>query len=499
MSRLWGAVGARTQHVPQRPTGLPACGRPVHVRLQVRRCFCDTVTCGRRTLVEQIAGTTERCRRATVRRELVLAALGVAVGGAAGARLAGRMGTAVTGDTLLRRLMRERFLVERAPRLLGVDDWAWRRGRRDGSVLVDLEARRPGDLLPDRTAATLAQWLEDHPGAEVSVRDRSTEYARGAARGAPAAIQVLDRWHVLRTVREVAARLRDRQRQQRRHLVVDEDAADVPRRRSAAEEDRRHAVRQHMAERHAEIHRLAKAGERIAGTARRVRLTRPPVRRSLATATPPARSYARQPSVLDQHEASLRQRWAAGGHTALQRWRDLCERGERGRSRPVSRWAAAQRTAPAPTTPRCHRGADGEVAPARARRHPSVPRLAWLLVRDPATREDAERHLLQQRQAACPPAAPAYPLLQEIGRIITEQVPDRLDAWRETASACGVAEMVTFAAGLPRERMELLAALPLPWSTGPVAGQMTRLTLGKRQGYGRTGRDLLKRRFLRAA
>jgi transposase len=161
---------------------LPACGRPVHVRLQVRRFFCDTVTCGRRTFVEQIAGTTERCRCATGRRELVLAARGVAVGGEAGARLAGRRGTAVTGDTLVRLLMREPVMVERAPRVLGGDEWAWRRGRRYGSVRVALEARRPVDLLPDRTAATLAQWLEDHPGAEVIVRDRSTEYARGGAR-----------------------------------------------------------------------------------------------------------------------------------------------------------------------------------------------------------------------------------------------------------------------------------------------------------------------------
>jgi transposase len=373
---------------------LPACGRPVHGRLQVRRFFCDTVTCGRRTFVEQIAGTTERCRRATGRRELVLAARGVAVGGEAGARLAGRIGTAVTGDTLVRLLMREPVMVERAPRVLGGDAWAWRRGRRYGSVRVALEARRPVDLLPDRTAATLAQWLEDQsgvvcrdggrsgtaatlaqwladqPGAEVIGRDRSTEYARGAALGAPAAIQGLDRGHVLRNVREVAERRLDRQRQQLRPLVVDEDAADVPRRRSAAEADRRHAVRPHMAERHAEIQRLAKAGERSAGTARRLRLTRTTVRRYLATSTPPERSSARQPSVLDQHEAYLRQRWAPGCHKALQLWRELCERGYRGTARPVARWAAAQRTAPAPTTPRCHRGADAEVAPART--SPSV-------------------------------------------------------------------------------------------------------------------------------
>ena len=478
---------------------LPACGRPVRVCLQVRRFFCDAATCTRRTFAEQIPGTTERFRRATVRLEAVLAALCAAVGGEAGARLAARLGTRAAGDTLLRLLLRDTLGVGRAPKVLGVDDWAWRRGRRYGSVLVDLEAGRPVDLLPDRTAAALAHWLQEHPGAEVIVRDRSTEYARGAALGAPTAMQVLDRWHVLRNVREVAERLLDRQRQQLRGLVVDEGTVDVRRRRSAAEEDRRCAVRQRMAERHAAVHRLAREGESIASTARRLRLTRTTVRRYLAAATPPERNYARQASVLDPHLAYLRQRWEEGSHNGLQLWRELRERGFTGTSRAVSRWAAAQRTTPAPTTPRRHRSATTERTASRAGRQPSVPRLAWLLVRDPGALDDAEQHLLAQLQAVSVPAATAYPLLQAIGRIIKDKVPDDLDGWLQHAAECDVPEIVTFAAGLQRERTELLAALRLPWSTGPVEGQITRLKLVKRQGYGRTGLEMLKRRFLRAA
>lgn len=125
--------------------------------------------------------------------------------------------------------------------------------------------------------------------------------------------------------------------------------------------------------------------------------------------------------------------------------------------------------------------------------------MAWLLVRDPAAREDGERQVLGQLQAACAPVAAAYPLLQAISRIIKEKTPDQLDGWLQSAANCGVSDLVTFAAGLQRERTELLAALRLRWSTRPVEGQITRLNLVKRQAYGRAGLALRKRRFLRAA
>jgi transposase len=480
---------------------LSACGRPVMVRLTVRRFVCHALGCARRTFVEQVDGSTAPHRRATVRLEAVLSAICAALGGEAGSRLAGRIGMAIGGDALLRLLRRGRT-APRTPRVLGVDDWAWRRGRRYGSVLVDLEAGRPIDLLADRSAGALAAWLEQHPGVEVIVRDRSSEYARGATIGAPDALQVVDRWHVLRNVREVAERLLDRHRLDLRRVELGAPGGG-PRRRSTAEEARRTTVRRRTTDFHAEVQRLAAEGATISGIARQLGVTRTMVRRYLFADAPPEREYARRRSGLDPYEPYLRRRWAAGCQNALLLWREVREQGYAGTSRQVSRWAEERRerdpSAPRMGRPRLTAEPLGAEPERRSARRPSVPQLAWLLVRDPGGLDDDDLALLGRLQAACPPAAAAYPLLQEITRIIKEHAGDRLDAWLSAAVASGQPDLVSFADGLRRERPELLAALSLPWSTGPVEGHITRLKLIKRQGYGRAGLDTLKRRFLRAA
>jgi len=317
-------------------------------------------------------------------------------------------------------------------------------------------------------------------------------------------VQVLDRWHVLRNVREGAARLLDRHNRELRGLAVDAPGTGAaPRRRSAAEEARRTEGRHRTAERHAEIQRLAAAGGTILGIARRLGVTRTMVRRYRFADAPPQRDYARRPRRLDPYEPHLRRRWAEGCRNALLLWREVRAQGYPGTSRQVSRWAQERRERD-PAAPRRGRprtlpapGLD-ETAP-RPPRRPSVPRLAWLLVRDPGGLADDDLALLGRLQAACPPVAAAYPLLQELVQIVTRRLPDRLDGWLAAAAGSGVPDLVTFAAGLRRERAELLAALTLPWSNGPVEGHITRLKLLKRQGYGRSGLDTLKQRFLRAA
>ena len=374
---------------------LPACGRPVRVRLALRRFFCRVADCPRRTFAEQVAGATARCRRAMVRLEAVLTAFGVALGGEAGARLAGHIGVATNGDALLRLLGRGSAESAATPRVLGVDDWAWRRGDRYGTVLVDPEARRPVDLLPDRTAAPLERWLQAHPGVEVIVRDRATEYARGASLGAPAATQVLDRWHLLRNAREVAERLLERRAPDLRGLAEAGGAA-VPVRRSTAAEVRHAAVRAHQVALHAAVRRLAEEGESILGTAKRLGISRITVREYRAAVPPSAPGPASQatstpPSLISSGAGTkaATTRCSSGARSATKAIRGGVGRSPAGRpagasatpgrpspaarAPPPRRRRMSARRRPAPGGPRCPGSPGCWCATRRASATPTAP------------------------------------------------------------------------------------------------------------------------------
>jgi hypothetical protein len=188
------------------PTDLPSLGQPVQLVLCVRRFYCRNGTCPRRTFVEPLPDllAPRACR--TRRLALTQGKIGVACGGEAGARLPTDLSMPIRGDTVLRLIRALPLSAIGAPEVLGVDDWARRKGQTYGTLVVDLKERRVIDLLPDRTAATLANWLKERPTVQIITRDRSAEYARGAAMGAPQAVQVADRWHLLYNLRQMLAR-----------------------------------------------------------------------------------------------------------------------------------------------------------------------------------------------------------------------------------------------------------------------------------------------------
>ena len=446
----------------------------------------------------------------------------MALGGEGSARLLQHLAMPASADTVLR-LIRNLPLPEpEPPRVVGVDDWALRKGRTYGTIVVDLDRRRVLDLLPDRTAETLADWLRRQPQIAVVARDRSTEYARGIALGAPAATQVADRWHVLVNMRQAVERwLAGAQARLRRLPPSPGTPADTqpgrrtkPFARTRAERAARVGRRERWVALYEEVRRRHAAGEALQAISRAMNLAVGTVRKYAAAESfpvPEGRPLRR--SILDPYLAHLQARLAEGCENALALWRELRAAGFPGTAKQVQRWVAEHRTAPAPSTPHQWRtkapahtpmSAPQDGAPAL----PSPSQLAWLLVQPPSALSGPDAALVA-RVEQDPTAAHVARLARRLTALVRgcgvnpkvgpEAARVALTTWLADARACGVRALETFAAGLEQDGAAIRAALTTPWSSGQAEGQITRLKLIKRQMYGRASFDLLRRRVLLAA
>lgn len=198
-------------HYQRFPRDLPWQGVPVALKLIVRKFFCGNPCCERRIFCERLGTVLAPFARQTLRLVEASQAIGFSLGGEAGARTARLLGILSSPDTLLRRVRQHSLPAIEAPRVIGVDDWAYRKGERYGTLIVDLERHVPIELLPDREADTLTMWLKAHPDIEVVARDRASAYAEAVHHGAPQAVQVADRWHLLKNLQEAAQRFLTRQ------------------------------------------------------------------------------------------------------------------------------------------------------------------------------------------------------------------------------------------------------------------------------------------------
>ncbi len=361
---------------------LPWHGVTVKLQLSTRKLRCQNALCLQKVFCERLPKVVAAYARKTVRLNSALRLLAFALGGEAGARAACDLGLHTGGDTLLRRIRQSPLPPVPTPTALGVDDWAKRRGRSYGTILVDLERRRPIDLLADREAGTLAAWLQEHRGVEVVTRDRATSYADGITAGAPDALQVADRFHLLKNLREVVERVINGQRRALREAAqvlspyrgISESLKDQslprlrpksdPSRRSVKEVLQQQARREQRVQRYEEIKRMRAEGHSISVIARRMGMQRATVRMFLrADEYPEARSGS-QPSKVQPFAEYLKERWLTGCHNARQLYREVKAHGYRGHEKVLQAYLEPWRKMLPEAIRRMHGVPDGEDASA---------------------------------------------------------------------------------------------------------------------------------------
>jgi transposase len=493
---------------------LPWMGCAMRLVLHVRRFFCPNPDCQRQIFTERLPSVVAPSARRTLRLQDLFTLIGFALGGEAGQRLVEGMGLVTSPDTLLRLVHTAQETSHPTPRVLGVDDFSFRRRISFGTILIDLEKRVPVDLLPDREAETFAKWLRAHPGVEVISRDRGGDYAKGAKQGAPDAKQTADRWHLLKNLSETMQSFFLRKQPQLKAANVkttEEPPGPVPASipwhtgMSKRQEEKSLQFHQEQVERYHQVHDLSAKKVAVATSAHQVGVSRQCVYTYLQMKQPPARTRIHRECkpLTDPYKEYLIRRWNEGCRSAQQMYREIKDAGYTGSSTAVGRFIAPWRAlkgkarsfkevAPTPET---------IITPdeGKKKRPPTALQVAHWVTFKEEQRLDWQKDYLARLSQADQEIRETYELIQVFTTMLRERQGEKLDEWLEQVATHGVSELQSFAQGLRNDYDAVKAGLTLEWSQGQVEGQVHRLKLLKRQAYGRASFQTLRKRVLRRA
>lgn len=496
-----------TRHV----TDVPSAGRQVQLVLRVRKFRCDTTDCPRRIFAERLTPFIDPWARVTTRLSQTTLAIGLATSGELGSRFAPRLGILTSPTTLLRRIMSLPAQRSEAVSQLGIDDWSFRRGRRFGTILVNLATHEIIDLLPDRETKTAQTWMQAHPEIDVVSRDRGEDYAAAIRKGAPQARQVADRYHLADNlkdfVEEILARCHTEIGQasmpptsEGRAQETEDDRGQAPVPLVFLAQDAplpgsahlaRHTERQ---DRYQQLIHLQDEGFTQQEIARRLGMAARTVRRWLTRGIPyskPGLRHKRSRS-FDPYAAYVRECFSQGNHNGLQLWRELQAQGYQGSSRPIYRFLNQLKKSAAPS---------GERSPAVAQspvEQWTAKKAVWWFLRDPSNLKENEQQVLAAIREASPTAHTAYAFVQDFMQMLRRREGQRLELWLSQVRASHLPELQRFARSIQRDKEAVVAGLTEPWSNGIVEGKINKLKLIKRMMYGRAEFPLLRQRVLHA-
>jgi len=495
----------------------PLAGAAVVIRLTVRRFVCDGAGCQRRTFVEQVPGLTTPHARYSPPLRAALTAVAVTLAGRPGARLAAALGMIASRDTLLN-LLRAVPDPQPDPRcgeldVIGIDDFALRRGHVYGTVVLDMRTRRPIDVLPGRDGDPVAEWLRAHPGVQIVCRDRAGAYAEGARAGAPQAIQVADRWHVWHNLGEAVDKTVTAHHACVRAAAAvatqppaepPAETASIPAPAPAPAKDAAGAVPQpdgvrdvcgrerrlvvRTRERYAAVQQLMAEGHSLNQICQQLRLDHGTVRR-FARATSVEELLVKatnRTGKLDGYTDHLLARVHDGVTDAVALHTELQQLGFTGSVQTVRRFLHPLR--------------DTAARPARPRQPctevPKPRRLTRWIMTDPRHLDAEQTEQLATALAACPELRATTQHVREFADLMNKHRGDRLTEWIQRVQADPLPALHSLVTGLRRDIDAVIAGLTMPWNSGPVEGNVNRIKTIKRQMYGRASLPLLRKRIL---
>ena len=476
-----GTASRRVQsRYRRRASDLPIAGRRVDLVVTVRRFRCDGVLCGRRIFAERFGDELlAPWSRRTSRLEQIVHHLGLALGGRPAASMADRLMLPVSNDTLLRVVRRRAREPTDRLTVIGIDDFAWRRNHRYGTIVCDLERRRPVVLLKDHEQATAEDWLKGRQSIAIVARDRGGGYGEAAARALPHAVQVADRWHLM----ENASRaFLDAVRASMRTIRAAVGATVINPKLLTSAERLQYKGYLRREETNAAIMAQIKAGIPL----RRIAKTTGHSRKVVRAVARGERSdvFRTRESSLELYLPWLNARWDSGARNATALWRKLKDRrGFRGSLRVIGEWATRRRRA--------------EKASAETlTRVPSARTIARLMTISRDNLSRAESVIVVAIERGVPAVVEARETIADFHAMVRRKDDADLGPWIDRALGGLVA---TFGRGVVKDEAAVRAAIRLPWSNGQTEGQITRLKLVKRQMYGRGKIDLLQARLIGVA
>lgn len=485
-------------HYLRYPVDLAWAQWSVVIQLKVKRFFCRNQACPKRTFAERFPDFVACYARQTLRVVEKQHRIGVNVAARIAEQLLGCEQVGIS-DTTINRQIRSLPEAETHPvRILGVDDWAKRKGQRYGTLLADLERGETVDVLPDRTADTLTEWLKAHPGIEIVSRDRSQTYAEAIDRGAPQAIQVADRWHLLKNVSDAVFKILQQEYPViQRQLELGTEAIKLIRLQEGEPTNKARALtlaEQRRKERIEQAQQSHRQGWTQKAIAHQLHIHPKTVRRYLHSSFHQGQRQ-RTGRLIDPFKSYILQRWNEGCHNATQLFREIQPKGFAGTATTVRIHVRQLRqVSDLPPKARKQTGTPLEVDPTQ---HPTTLRnLTWWVLKKPEDRAEDEEKILSQISTGQPKLLETVQLARSFAEIVRQKQADQFDGWLEQARKSGYRIWRNFADSLKQDESAVRAALLYSWSNGPTEGHINRLKCLKRLMYGRAKDDLLRKRVL---